>query len=522
MMEAPAQPAPTVLVVDDDAVLLRFVQMALAKADIRVRAATTLAEARSALLAAKGQLDACVTDFVLPDGDGLQLLEEVGRADPQLACVVLTGQDEAELVRASLRKGAFDFLAKPVRVNVLVSAVRRALARTAENRRLNAQAEGMAAAVRIEPLLGGLLSLGPESRLRVRHRPLHDLGGDFCNFLHPAAGVEVVAVGDVSGHDAGAAFVSSFIQGTLQGLVRHGVPLPEVLQSLNEVLRRETGAGRRLEQATNLGSLALCLIEVNEAEDRLRVWNFGFPSPYVQRGDGFLVPIHGGGPPLGWLDTVPPACAEFALGQVACVRAYSDGLAAYAEERRMHPLALAQGVLARSREGFPVTPKQALDDILYMELDTTRPRLAGPGPQPVLYEQYSGAEFANIDRLQTIWRRSLTYVVPDDGERRLYDVLVCTREAVLNALDHGCERDPAKLCTLQVAFYPEQRRVRVRVDDPGRGHSFDLNRRLDQLGQDGRFLGLALISQLAQNFELHNRGTTVIFEIDLDHAPHLS
>jgi len=76
--------------------------------------------------------DVCVFDFHMPHKTGADLLDLVKQKDPTVEVIFLTAQDEAALAVDLMKRGAVDFLLKPVDVNQLFLAIGRAL----EHRRL--------------------------------------------------------------------------------------------------------------------------------------------------------------------------------------------------------------------------------------------------------------------------------------------------------------------------------------------------------------------------------------------------
>lgn len=92
--EAPrATRPPVILVVDDDPVLGRVVEACLDFEGAEVRVAHTLAEARQVLT---DDLDHIVLDRMLPDGDGLELLDDLAERCPGVPIVILTAHDDLE------------------------------------------------------------------------------------------------------------------------------------------------------------------------------------------------------------------------------------------------------------------------------------------------------------------------------------------------------------------------------------------------------------------------------------------
>lgn len=137
--------------------------------------------------------------------------------------------------------------------------------------------------------------------------------------------------------------------------------------------------------------------------------------------------------------------------------------------------------------------------------------------EPVLSEHYSGTELDHIDNLQANWRRCITFALDDRLGDRLYDLLICIREGMLNALTHGCEGSPEKFAHLQISINESKDLLRVFIDDPGRGHAFDLQERLDKISEGtGKHLGLGIIHHLSDDFQIDNKGTSLVFDFEIN------
>jgi two-component system KDP operon response regulator KdpE len=121
--------APRVLVVDDERHIVRALKIILRSAGYAVEAAESKADALAALAAHPP--DALVLDLVLPDGQGVEVCEEVRRWS-RLPIVVLSAVgDEREKVRA-LDAGADDYVTKPFGTDELLARLRAVLRRSAE------------------------------------------------------------------------------------------------------------------------------------------------------------------------------------------------------------------------------------------------------------------------------------------------------------------------------------------------------------------------------------------------------
>ncbi|HDO33873.1 MAG TPA: response regulator, partial [Chromatiales bacterium] len=113
------------LVVDDEPDIRELLELTLARMDIATRGASTLAEARTLLGRHPFQL--CLTDMRLPDGDGLDLVRHIQERFPDVPVAVITAFGSMESAVQALKAGAFDFVSKPVDLQMLRALVTSAL-----------------------------------------------------------------------------------------------------------------------------------------------------------------------------------------------------------------------------------------------------------------------------------------------------------------------------------------------------------------------------------------------------------
>lgn len=117
---------PRALVVDDEPDLRELLDMTLSRMGLEVETAEDLSSARRCL-ASNGPFALCLTDMRLPDGNGLTLIKEISRDQPDLPVAMITAYGKVEDAVAALKCGAFDFVSKPVDLEVLRNLVRTAL-----------------------------------------------------------------------------------------------------------------------------------------------------------------------------------------------------------------------------------------------------------------------------------------------------------------------------------------------------------------------------------------------------------
>jgi len=116
---------PNVLVVDDEADIRELVEITLSRMGLTSEAAADLGQAKALL--AEHEFDLCVTDMRLPDGNGIELVQHIQDKHPQLPVAVITAHGNAQSAVESLKAGAFDFVSKPIDIQILRKLVDAAL-----------------------------------------------------------------------------------------------------------------------------------------------------------------------------------------------------------------------------------------------------------------------------------------------------------------------------------------------------------------------------------------------------------
>ena len=117
----------TILVVDDEPNLRRVLSAVLARDGHEVLVADG---GRDAVRKAKAErkLNLLITDYLMPDMNGLEVLEAVRKHHPGLRTLIISGHGTVRSAVEAMRLGAFDFITKPFDVEQVRDAVDRALA----------------------------------------------------------------------------------------------------------------------------------------------------------------------------------------------------------------------------------------------------------------------------------------------------------------------------------------------------------------------------------------------------------
>ena len=118
------EPSIRVLVADDHAVVREGIRHVLASAHGFSVAGEAASGAEAVELAAECEPDVVVLDVSMPDGTGLEVIEDVRRVAPQARVLILSVHDEAEYVLQAVRAGAHGYLRKDSSPAELRDAVR--------------------------------------------------------------------------------------------------------------------------------------------------------------------------------------------------------------------------------------------------------------------------------------------------------------------------------------------------------------------------------------------------------------
>ncbi len=122
---------PQVLLVDDEPDILELLAMTLTQMELDTECVPDLATAYSRLH--EKSFAFCLSDMRLPDGDGIGLVTHVQQYYPQMPIAMITAYGNVEGAVNTLKAGAFDYVSKPVNLQVLRGLVKTALSLSRQN-----------------------------------------------------------------------------------------------------------------------------------------------------------------------------------------------------------------------------------------------------------------------------------------------------------------------------------------------------------------------------------------------------
>lgn len=504
-VSASPTPSTRVLVVDDH----QFARYLLAKA-LSTRhecvAVESAAEALGVLeKSGAGSFAAVVTDYNMPDRSGLELLADIQSLDSSLAVVVVTAENEKEVVKRALRLGAHGYVEKGAPLEQLYDTVAGAVQATEKARRADQNLQVTEEVSRSQQKLLDLNLGALRDRVRAFYKPWKEASGDFASILPTRDGTFRIIATDVSGHDLNAAYASVYFQGMARGMGDYGASVADVFRAANVFLLRGWNKGTEVE--TSVAALGAV---IDPKQGTVELLNCGFPLPTLTGSDGRpleIEPVMSS--PLGWFPRLPPpVTVEVEDGQLLF---WSDGLEDLADRLGVDQLACAYRLLDDTHERESLL-KDAQDDILVLRADLRMDSQRRP-PEfvPIFDQRFAGDQGGEIDAIQTKAENSLRLVLPEIVDEKLSAVLLCLREALINAFEHGCENRPERTARLTLLWAESSARLLVEVSDDGEGHAFALSAHEQDAGELmlTEHRGLILMRNLCDEIKFSRQGRVV-------------
>ncbi len=179
---------PTLLIIDDEPSIQHAFRRVLRDRDVAVITSGTAADGLA--MVRGGQPDAIVLDVHLPDARGLETFDKIQELDARIPVILITGHGTTELAIEAMKRGAFEYLLKPLELPQLRQLIERALA---SSRLMHVPAVVVADE---EPLEGGDALLGRCTAMQEVYKAIGRVAGQEVTVLirgESGTGKELVA-----------------------------------------------------------------------------------------------------------------------------------------------------------------------------------------------------------------------------------------------------------------------------------------------------------------------------------------
>ncbi|MGA2259521.1 MAG: response regulator, partial [Thermoguttaceae bacterium] len=143
---------PRILIVDDEQSMCDLLETDLRLRDFTPRCFTSAIEAFDA--SCREDFEVVLTDLKMPGMDGLEFCRRLVANRPDMPVIVMTAFGNLESAIAAIRAGAYDFVTKPIEMELLAVILRRAVERRQLQQQIHSLRETLQRAGRFEDLLG--------------------------------------------------------------------------------------------------------------------------------------------------------------------------------------------------------------------------------------------------------------------------------------------------------------------------------------------------------------------------------
>ncbi len=271
-------------------------------------------------------IDMVLSDINMPRMDGLTLLEQIPKVDPNIRSVIVSAYGDMKNIRTAMNRGAFDFVTKPLDFADLQITIDRTLSHMTEWREALSSRDKLVAlqnelnvASQIQQsILPTLFPQGDNYEIYASMEPARNVGGDFFDVLILEDGLIGLAIADVSDKGVPAALFMMSSRTLLKGAaIGMGEP-GQVLGEVNDLLHEDNDTGM---------FVTILYAVYNPFTGELAYANGGHNSPLIVHPDGssYLLPLTGG-IALGVAPGLPyqQQTVNLAPGEIAFL--YTDGV----------------------------------------------------------------------------------------------------------------------------------------------------------------------------------------------------
>ena len=271
-------------------------------------------------------IDMVLSDINMPRMDGLTLLEQIPKVDPNIRSVIVSAYGDMKNIRTAMNRGAFDFVTKPLDFADLQITIDRTLSHMTEWREALSSRDKLVAlqnelnvASQIQQsILPTDFPRGNDFEIYASMEPARNVGGDFFDVLTLDAGLVGVAIADVSDKGVPAALFMMSSRTLLKGsAIGMGEP-GQVLGEVNDLLHEDNDTGM---------FVTILYAVYSTSSGEFTYANGGHNSPLIVHPDGSssLLPLTGG-IALGVVPDIPYQQQSINLAPGDLVFLYTDGV----------------------------------------------------------------------------------------------------------------------------------------------------------------------------------------------------
>ena len=272
------------------------------------------------------EIDMVLSDINMPQMDGLTLLEQIPKVDPNMKSVIISAYGDMKNIRTAMNRGAFDFVTKPLDFKDLQITMERTLqhveewreALSSRDRLVALQNELDVANKMQQSILPAEFPKGGDYNVFGYMRAARNVGGDFFDVIRLANGKIGLAIADVSDKGVPAALFMMSSRTLLKGAAIGSEEPSHVVRTVNDLLVEDNEAAM---------FVTLLYAVYNPETGNLRYANGGHNLPFIAHQDGTSTILPSTrGIALGVMDGMDYEQSSITLAPGDTLIMYTDGV----------------------------------------------------------------------------------------------------------------------------------------------------------------------------------------------------
>lgn len=502
--------AITIFLVEENETIREDFSSILTQADCSVQVFDNGADAWKAINECDVKPGIVISNIHMPEIDGLALLAMVKREYPSILYFLYAPQFDSDTIQLASQQGVDCIVVMESFGETIFDIIEAEYFKkgSPDSRTLSKQA-----LKQVRSAQDKLIHFGcdpPCSFCDIAYTPLMEAGGDMatCRRFNLEGRCGIVLV-DVAGHDILSSYLSAVFWGVLSSNWRNYQDPAE----LSDLLNREL-----VKLGYHNSHICLTAVLWDPWRRKMKITHAGNPGGMVireKRGETDFEQLAGGGMVLGLLkENSRVINHELNLSEACSLIFHSDGLES---ERLMDIFPNSHGTSSPAQRN--VSAKSLLDRYL-SQYEQTDDMVIVKLNIPSVEEQDTShfgvrTGFDGVDHACKWLESKLSRGLVPNG-LDIFDIMLCVREALLNAVEHGNQLDPDTFMDLSII--PGEAELEIRVSDEGPG--FDLETQVEDLAdKDGLQVGkrgLLLMNSFAHSIETEGGSVIMKFKARTD------
>ena len=281
-----------------------------------------------AMLEQDRDIDMVLSDINMPEMDGLALLDQIPKVDPNIRAVIVSAYGDMQNIRTAMNRGAFDFVTKPIDFNDLRITIEKTLkhlqvlrdALHTRDQLVALQNELDVASKMQQSILPTTFPKLPNCEIFGNMEAAREVGGDFFDLIALEHGRVGLAIADVSGKGVPAALFMMSSRTLLKGsaIAVTGTKPGEALQEVNGLLEDDNDS---------MMFVTLFYAIFDPATGEFTYANGGHNPPLIVHADGSSTPLETtDGVALGVMPGIEYAQSTVTLEMGDAIVMYTDGV----------------------------------------------------------------------------------------------------------------------------------------------------------------------------------------------------